>query len=538
MLMVLCVCSVTAVGLTPGEVLVVANASSDESVELARTYASLRSIPDENIALVETTTAYDVTRVNYEQQILLPLRKILIEREIFRQIRAIVLMRNVPLRVKAPERSSEEQAYRKITEKALYRLAVDYKLLGSVGLEFPEPRSRKFKPLGMLFDSPVPEPTKPLVKFAILQKNIEQLLEQKQIQIAKISDPAKRRIAGRQLMALQLDIGGLKGLIAYVEAANPPESPKLTSLKHLLSEAERQLSTSSTTKPTKDTIEAGVKLLDAIGGARLVYSYSVEKAGLPPGLTENQSAASKFLKATDASLDSELAMIWWPKYRLAGPLDNPLHWRRARALQGKILPPTIMTARIDGPTHADMLRIIQDSVAVQAEGLKGNFYIDAGGKVPQYDEHLRQLATFIRTNTKIETILDDQTSLFPEGSCPDAGLYVGWYSLQKYVPAFTWTPGAVGWHIASFEAVNLRDPNQLQWCVKMIQNGVVATVGAVEEPLLEAFPHPEDFFPLLLTGKYTLAECYWRTTPTVSWRMTLIGDPLYNPFELADDTYR
>jgi hypothetical protein len=64
----------------------------------------------------------------------------------------------------------------------------------------------------------------------------------------------------------------------------------------------------------------------------------------------------------------------------------------------------------------------------------------------------------------------------------------------------------------------------------MIQNGVVATVAGVNEPYLGAFPLPEEFFPLLMTGKWTLAECYWRTTPMASWRLTLIGDPLYNPF--------
>ncbi len=60
---------------------------------------------------------------------------------------------------------------------------------------------------------------------------------------------------------------------------------------------------------------------------------------------------------------------------------------------------------------------------------------------------------------------------------------------------------------------------------------MAATVGAVAEPRLFAFPIPLDFFSLLLTGKYTVAECYWRTVPNVSWRMTLIADPLYNPFK-------
>jgi len=197
-----------------------------------------------------------------------------------------------------------------------------------------------------------------------------------------------------------------------------------------------------------------------------------------------------------------------------------------------------MTARIDGPTHNDALRIIKASLAAEAAGLKGVFYIDAGGpgNVPpsvraRYDARFRQLHSLVSGRAKIKTVLDQDVKLFPKGSCPNAALYVGWYSLRKYVPAFTWTPGAVGWHVASFEAMHLRDPKSPEWCVKMIQNGVAATVGAVTEPLLNHFPHPEEFFPLLLTGKYTVAECYWRTVPAASWQMTLIADPLYNPFK-------
>jgi hypothetical protein len=41
---------------------------------------------------------------------------------------------------------------------------------------------------------------------------------------------------------------------------------------------------------------------------------------------------------------------------------------------------------------------------------------------------------------------------------------------------------------------------------------------------------PDDFFPLLMTGKLTLAEVYWRTCPLTSWKMAAIGDPMYTPF--------
>jgi len=198
----------------------------------------------------------------------------------------------------------------------------------------------------------------------------------------------------------------------------------------------------------------------------------------------------------------------------------------------------MMTARIDAPSSADAMRIVKVSVAAEKTGLKGKFYIDAGGGkslkpqvIRAYDAHLMRLYEFVSAKTKMKVVLDEGPSLFQPNRCPQAALYVGWYSLRRYVPAFTWVPGAVGWHVASYEAQNLRDPDSQEWCAKMIQNGIAGTLGAVAEPFLNSFPLPEEFFGLLLTGKFTLAECYWRTTPTISWRMTLIGDPLYNPFK-------
>ena len=38
------------------------------------------------------------------------------------------------------------------------------------------------------------------------------------------------------------------------------------------------------------------------------------------------------------------------------------------------------------------------------------------------------------------------------------------------------------------------------------------------------------FFGLLVEGYLTMAECYAAGTPYMSWRMVLIGDPLYRPF--------
>jgi hypothetical protein len=65
----------------------------------------------------------------------------------------------------------------------------------------------------------------------------------------------------------------------------------------------------------------------------------------------------------------------------------------------------------------------------------------------------------------------------------------------------------------------------------LLKDGVAATLGPVSEPYLQSFPPPDEFFPLLLTGRLTLAEVYWKTELMASWRMCLVGDPLYTPFE-------
>jgi hypothetical protein len=69
------------------------------------------------------------------------------------------------------------------------------------------------------------------------------------------------------------------------------------------------------------------------------------------------------------------------------------------------------------------------------------------------------------------------------------------------------------------------------WCRNLLDAGAVATLGPEAEPFLHAFPAADEFFPVLLTGKVTLAETYWATNPLVSWRITMVGDPLYTPFK-------
>jgi uncharacterized protein (TIGR03790 family) len=102
--------------------------------------------------------------------------------------------------------------------------------------------------------------------------------------------------------------------------------------------------------------------------------------------------------------------------------------------------------------------------------------------------------------------------------------------LKKYIDAFDFVDGAIGYHISSWEAIDLRDPNSSQWCPAMLTDGITATLGAVAEPYLHSFPEPKAFFLELFNG-HCLVEAYYRTKPFNSWQQVLVGDPLYRPFK-------
>jgi uncharacterized protein (TIGR03790 family) len=203
-----------------------------------------------------------------------------------------------------------------------------------------------------------------------------------------------------------------------------------------------------------------------------------------------------------------------------------------------------MTARLDGPDAELVKRLVDQAVEVEAKGLSGKVYVDARGikydpkqdagfAYGGYDESLREMARLLQKDGRMTVVLDDRPELFAAGSCPDCALYCGWYSLAKFVDSCRFVPGAVAYHIASAEAVSLRDARAPYWCKNLLQKGAVATLGPVAEPYTIGFPKPAEFFGFLATGEYTLVECYWRTQMLASWMTVLVGDPLYNPFAKA-----
>lgn len=519
-------------GLTAKEVLIVANAGLPDSVELAKLYAARRGIDTKQILLLRMTGGTDITRENYDKQLVEPIRKALQDRGLDGQIRCICTIYGVPYRVRGPADDPEAVMFRSVTRdasKTHYQMVIDYKLLGTVAVKFPEPRTEGIKPLGSLFAPSMEAPSEPLPKVKTVCEDIEKLLAIKQAQVAKIADPGHRKIAQRQLMALHFELRGLKGLIDHLRETRPEGESYVKQLQKQLDDANGKLAALRGRQLTPDDLTAVVENMRLASGLLVTGTYLDQLKG--------RMKNAQLVRNPVASVDSELALLHWGKYSLQGPAMNPLSWRAKPPASAKVARP-MMVARLDGPSRADVARMIEDSSKVEKTGLAGELYVDAGGPSiltaqarSAYDAKLNALANFARRHSAMKVVLDTGPTVFREGACPNAALYVGWYSLQKYIDAFKWNTGAVAWHVASWEAVSLRNPQSNEWCVKMIQNGVAATLGAVGEPLLMAFPEPADLMAMLMTGQYTIAECYWRTIPHASWQMVLLGDPLYNPFK-------
>jgi len=240
-----------------------------------------------------------------------------------------------------------------------------------------------------------------------------------------------------------------------------------------------------------------------------------------------------------ASLDSEIALVLENDYPLSKWTLNPYFL----GFRDKTLPikkeHVLMVSRLDGPDAKTVQRIIDDSIKTEEKGLSGIAYFDARWPDPGqkklsayalYDRSIHLAAERVKKSRRLPVVLDEKQDLFEPNACPDAALYCGWYSLANYVDAFQWKSGSIGYHIASSECSTLKNKSSNVWCKKMLEKGVAATIGPVSEPYVNAFPLPELFFGLLVDGNLTLAECYLISIPYLSWKMVLVGDPLYRPF--------
>lgn len=508
--------------LEPSQVFIVYNRNVPASGEIARYYAQQRHIPATQSIGLDVPDRDEITREGYLQKIRDPLRAWLRSQGLQDKIKCIVTVYGMPIRIgKAGALPSERGLVRTIDDereaaiRELFGLCVELaRFVGETPASQPATR-----PNGQ-FDLPK------------ILKSYESLRGKAMSLQRSLQDPAVAQAHGRVLQDLLTRGDGVIPMLSMMQSSNPASEQAIIQARRKEEERARQLDSDLKMCPRSASRERSHQVLRELYGLR--------------GLVEHLEMDKMELDGTDsqAALDSELSLLWWDDYPLHRWMLNPLclrvrHDAEFRSKFHEVLgtQPVVMVARLDGPKPAIVRRMIDDAIATENKGLAGRVYIDARGLKPdkdsygQYDENLRDLAQMLKTKTSLPVTMDDKPELFAPGTCPDAALYCGWYSLGKYVPAFKWLPGSVAFHIASSEAVSLRDPKAQYWCKRMLEEGVTATLGPVAEPYLLSFPLPHDFFGLLLTGRYTLVECYYMTLHFNSWMQTLLGDPLYTPYK-------
>lgn len=236
-----------------------------------------------------------------------------------------------------------------------------------------------------------------------------------------------------------------------------------------------------------------------------------------------------------------------PVYRdgdsVTGVYDPVKTWGKARK---RLDAPVYAVARLDGADADAALARIERTAEAEAlagaGGLSGVVYVDGRygdaepdpaatfGSYEWGEWNMWGTRRVFEAHGAYDVVWDGNEAEFGTDpaplTCPDALFYAGWYSYWNYNDAFTWAPGAVGGHLDSCSACDLRDGT---WSAEALQRGITATYGAVNEPYVAGMPEYDQLF-LYLTQGATFGEAAYQSTVVGAWMMVFVGDPLYRPF--------
>lgn len=506
-------------GLTPrasadlraDELLLLVNANVPQSVALAEHYATLRDVPAGAILKLDLPPGEEVDPATYDAKVATPVRNYL-KSPAGAGVRCVVTFYGLPLRVGSRQVSEAERA--EVT--ALRRLMAELDRRAAAVTKRIEAAATV---------AGVTPPVAPVDGIALARQHIGQIDRLISGAMAGTTDPARRQaVAEAMRAAQQASIASAEEAVAAAFGA-PATRPSATSpVSSPASPAETQ---AMINRPRDADARSGLRQAVARQGGVFPLAQVVDQQLIWMNAEES-----------DAAIDSELALVRLDDHFRYRWQPNPLNWRATASPAD--LAKVVMVMRIDAPTAPLAKKLMDDTMAAEAVGIDGRVVFDSRG-IPAikdgkpdgygwYDQAVRDAAAFVKAKTKLTVVTDDREALIPPRDVPAVAAYCGWYSLRNYVPSCGFVRGAVGYHVASLELVSLHDRLEKGWVANLIKDGVVATLGAVSEPYLAAFPRPEEFFPLLMTGRLTMAEVYWATCPMTSWKIAFIGDPLYRPY--------
>lgn len=344
----------------------------------------------------------------------------------------------------------------------------------------------------------------------------------------------RRAVPTNQVLGLDLPTDESMSRQEFLEKLQAPV------LKHL--EAEKLFTYGPATNRVPNSKPSDPSVRRVVGArvryAVLCYGVPVKISADPRLVEEGADKLPTELQRNQAAVDSQLACSASSEGRLpwTGPISNPFY----AATNAAVLHPTnglLLVARLDGPSAAIARGLIDKAIDAETNGLWGRAYIDSRGLTNggyRIGDDWMRASALVARKSGFETVLDEKEATF-SASYPmsQVALYLGWYDQQVSGP-FTnglveFMPGAFAYHLYSFSAQRLRSTNN-SWTGVLLQLGAACTMGAVDEPYLTGTPDLFMFLSRFAGLGFTFGESAYAGLNSVSWQMTIVGDPLYRPF--------
>ena len=518
--MVLLGSSLSLASLKPSQIAVLANQNSLESLALADYYMTQRQIPKSHRIDLDLSLQETISRKEYDQSLIEPLRAELEQRGLENTIRVIVAVWGIPLRVSPPKPDVQEVRW---TEDAQQWMKSAISLLH----EKHEQLSQQITQATLAKISSQVTPKPPNIPSLMNAKEIRkwrkdfwELLNGYQNSSTKdSSSPAiKEFVKGLSKENRQIfgKVGGVKPEEAKAARSAAEKNKIVQVVRSLMHQP---------TSSKRSNAYALVQEYFGLFGVLALADWEIQQYRYVDGL---------------ASVDSELSFLWWKSgtYPLSGRIPNPFYLKYPIKPEDWPLP-IVMVSRLDAPTVLQAQGMIDRALETERTGLYGKAYIDSRGmktgpvlSYGYYDADMQDFAQKLKQDSDFKVVWENTEKRFDRpGQAPDVALYVGWYRLRAYEDAFSFNSGALGYHIASGEAVSIHNPRERGWCKNALERGITVTLGPVGEPYLDAFPLPQEFYGLLFSGKYSLVEAFYLSKRYLSWKMVLFADPLYRPWQ-------
>lgn len=507
--------------LTAPQVAVIASADP-ESRALAEYYLQQRSIPADHLLVLEFPNDQELTSQQWDSTFRPQIQEWLQTRP---QIRCLVTVRGVPLSIAAGTAAAPDdwigflQTERMSRARKVCDILNKLRVIASDSANPPSPE--------------IPfEPERTLAEWQLefqslasaVQKRIQQGGEVSRATYSKAFEEQVTILAGANLL--------LNSLQQQMQASTSPP-PNMQAdwnlLRGRVSALQEALNLAQQLPPSWENDTLQMAVIERLGGVLGTL-----------GWLENQLQIAE-RNETQAAFDSELALVQWQGETYRRHRFQPNFLRGGYAdLSFTQKYPTLMTARLDGPSFEVCRQMIDSALAAERRADSTATVVWDGRGLDRkaadandwdLDQDLARLAEFYQSRPGYRVVWNNQAPLVAKTEIPGpVFLYCGGYSLAKYVDVFEWAPGAIGYHLSTLEASELRNPQATTWCPQMLQAGAAVTIGAVDESGLTALPRPQEFFRGLTEDHLTVGEAFWKSLPFTSWQVILLGDPLYRPF--------